>query len=273
MAGMQVKVNGAWEDWATSGGELPTFQASAGTSTYSADMGDLIWSAARPVYPETMNGNGYFKGMGVTRVEYPPPVISDARQMFDGCAYLVEAPMMDTSATIYFSEMFQGCKSLTEVPAYDYRQAGTFTRMFSGCTSLTEVPDIVVTGPAISTSSMFDRCTSLVEAPVISARVGGSYMFRNCSSLVEVPAYDMSGATGLRGFFDGCTSLERVQAFGFRDSVSVAGTKMGTAALNEFFTNLGTPADSTKKVTITGTPGAAKCDRSIATAKGWTVVG
>ena len=41
--------------------------------------------------------------------------------------------------------------------------------------------------------------------------------------------------------------------------------------LNKLFVDLGTPAASAQ-IDIRNTPGAATCDRSIATAKGWTVL-
>jgi hypothetical protein len=49
---------------------------------------------------------------------------------------------------------------------------------------------------------------------------------------------------------------------------------LSAAALNDIFTNLGT-ATGTQYVVITGCYGAADpaCDRTIATAKGWTVIG
>ena len=47
--------------------------------------------------------------------------------------------------------------------------------------------------------------------------------------------------------------------------------KMGATALNAMFTSLGT-ANGSQTITVTGNPGAATCDTSIATNKGFTVV-
>ena len=52
---------------------------------------------------------------------------------------------------------------------------------------------------------------------------------------------------------------------------SVANTKLDAAGLNALFNSLGTTTGRT--ITITGCPGAGTCDRTIATAKGWTVSG
>ena len=54
-------------------------------------------------------------------------------------------------------------------------------------------------------------------------------------------------------------------------ALSVASCNLNAAALNKVFTDLGTVASGT--ITITSTPGAATCNRSLATAKGWTVTG
>ena len=54
-------------------------------------------------------------------------------------------------------------------------------------------------------------------------------------------------------------------------TTSVAFCNLNAAALNQIFTNLGTVTSGT--ITITSTPGSATCNRSLATAKGWTVTG
>ena len=54
-------------------------------------------------------------------------------------------------------------------------------------------------------------------------------------------------------------------------TVSVSYCNLNAAALNKIFTDLGTVTSGT--ITISYAPGAATCNRSIATAKGWTVTG
>jgi hypothetical protein len=61
------------------------------------------------------------------------------------------------------------------------------------------------------------------------------------------------------------------QYAGASPQVNVSYTSLGTAALDQLFTDL--PTITAKTINITGTPGAATCTRSIATAKGWTVTG
>jgi hypothetical protein len=54
-------------------------------------------------------------------------------------------------------------------------------------------------------------------------------------------------------------------------TVSYSSCKLSTTALNDVFSGLGI-ASGTQTITITNNPGAATCDRSIATGKNWTVV-
>lgn len=61
------------------------------------------------------------------------------------------------------------------------------------------------------------------------------------------------------------------QYAGSSPQINVSYTSLGTAALDQLFTDL--PTVTSKTINITGTPGAATCTRSIATSKGWTVTG
>ena len=67
------------------------------------------------------------------------------------------------------------------------------------------------------------------------------------------------------------SNLSRFRATGLKFAISFADCKLSAAALNEIFTNLGTASAQT--ITIINNYGAATCNRSIATAKGWTVTG
>ena len=58
---------------------------------------------------------------------------------------------------------------------------------------------------------------------------------------------------------------------GIKYSFSLVGTRLSAAALDVVYGNLGTIAGQT--ITVSGVPGTSIDDPSIATAKGWTVVG
>lgn len=96
--------------------------------------------------------------------------------------------------------------------------------------------------------------------------------FYGCYALTSIPAVDASSAVSFGQVFDGCSSLTSIGMYGQRVSFTIVGTKLAAPALNALFTQLG-QAQSGATLTITGTPGAASCDRTIATAKGWTITG
>ena len=59
------------------------------------------------------------------------------------------------------------------------------------------------------------------------------------------------------------------QYAGTSPQINVSYTSMDATALNQLFTDL--PTITSKTITVVGCPGAATCNTSIATAKGWTV--
>ena len=69
-----------------------------------------------------------------------------------------------------------------------------------------------------------------------------------------------------------CSNLVVGTLYGTNASISYQNCNLSPTELNRIFTNLSSTG-SGKTVTITGNWGAAACDRSIATGKGWTVTG
>lgn len=71
--------------------------------------------------------------------------------------------------------------------------------------------------------------------------------------------------------YTGANYIENLILTGLTVGINISNGKMSATALNAFFTALGTAAGS-QTITVTGNPGAATCDTTIATAKGFTVV-
>jgi len=71
--------------------------------------------------------------------------------------------------------------------------------------------------------------------------------------------------------FGNCFFLEELILPGCETGFTVSDSRMGATAINALFTSLGT-ANGSQTITVTGNPGAATCDTSIATNKGFTVV-
>lgn len=83
----------------------------------------------------------------------------------------------------------------------------------------------------------------------------------------------MASVTNAVGMFDSCPNITSNLTYGMRYAYNVASEKLDATALNLLFTNLGTAvATGVTTITVTGNPGTATMDISIANNKGWVVV-
>lgn len=162
---------------------------------------------------------------------------------------IFESASSPINAITNMAYTFFGCKSLTSIPTLDTSNATNMNSMFGNCGSLTTIP-------LLDTSNV--------------TNMNDTFIF--CAALTELPPLDMSNVTVITaGTFYGCTKLTAAPLQGTKVSHSFEGCAMQAPALEAMFAGLATVVDQT--VTITGNPGAATCDRTIATAKGWTVTG
>jgi len=142
---------------------------------------------------------------------------------------------------------------------------------FSGCSALREIYGFTP-NTISSVSSMHLNNYSLEELPNYGNMNGTlSSTFQNLYSLLKFPAVNFSGLSSTTTPFSSLTSLQEFNATGMAQSFSLAGSPLNDVELNNVFTNLATV--TSKTITITGCPGASTCNRTIATAKGWTVTG
>jgi surface protein len=126
-------------------------------------------------------------------------------------------------------------------------------------------------------SSMFQNCAVLQSIPLFNtvSVTNMARIFQNCTALQIVPLLNTAAiisSSNSSFIFYSCRSLCKGRTNGIMFSISYDSCKLSTAALNDIFTGLGT-ASGSRNVVISNNPGAATCDRSIATAKGWTVIG
>ena len=188
---------------------------------------------------------------------------------------------------------------------------GTFTVllnascMFSSCYSL-QTADVSGMVAVTDASSMFNTCLSLQTADVsgMVAVTNANSMFSSCRSLQTITATTFSRDAASVTFLMAFSICEQLTAINFpaakmtvltakgvpgklnklatitmHASSTLNGTNptmdlqyntLSAAQLNAIFTALPTIA---KTINITGCTGAATCTRTIATTKGWTVVG
>jgi hypothetical protein len=195
-------------------------------------------------------------------------------QMFIRCYSLQGIPLLNTSLGTSFSSMFYDCRSLQSIPLLNTSSGTNFSSTFYNCYSLQSIP-LLDTSSGTGFTSMFGNCYSLQSIPQLDTSKGISFssMFLSCYSLQSIPQLDTSSGTSFSNMFLSCNSLANVDAiFPNNQSISFASCALGPNALNEIYTNLPV-ASGTPTITVTGNWGTTGDDPTIATAKGWTVVG
>lgn len=210
-----------------------------------------------------------------------------------------ESPAIDTSLCTNFANAFRYCDRLTNLYAYNYSSATTLASMLEGCSSLKSVPNFNITASCTSLSALCNNCWSLEKAPTFSNSSGVTNitnLLGTCKSITTIPSYIFGTITGMMSspfttmdslqvmpnitvgssytanasFVVNSYSLKRM-LMPLRFTFSVANAKMSATALNEMYSILPTVTGQT--VTVTGNYGVSGDDPTIATAKGWTVVG
>lgn len=137
--------------------------------------------------------------------------LTNAFNMFMGCAALKKIPAMDLSKVTNVNNMFDGCSSLTEIPALNTTSATSMSKLLNDCTALTRIAGLD-TSSATDISFIFEGCSSLTEIPALDTSnakyVNG--MFHGCAALTTIPVLDMSKVTDAGGMFYGCTALKSI---------------------------------------------------------------
>lgn len=189
---------------------------------------------------------------------------------FNGCELLEKITGLDTSLATLFNLAFYNCNALRDFSWISFAQATDMSSAFVNCY---ELKTITINTPTItSLSATFNGCISLRRAEVIAPNAtSAANCFISCLLLTDVTLHTKANAARTSTYTKANTLSWINDLSGSSVGMSVASCNLNAAALNRIFTDLGTVTSAT--ITITGTPGAATCDRSIATAKGWTVTG
>jgi len=159
------------------------------------------------------------------------------------------------------SYMFQSCYSLSSVTLpTSWGSITNVSYMFQSCYSLRTINNLQYLGHQ-TTASDFTDFLAYAEA------ISGTLTI--ASKLSKIGIYGQSGkslkTTGIR-LTNGANTWT-----GSSPQINVSYCSMDATALNTLFGDLETI--SGKTINITGNPGAATCDKTIATNKGWTVTG
>jgi len=190
---------------------------------------------------------------------------------FPSCYSLESIGLFDTSNFTSFASAFINCYSLLEVPLFDTSNVLSFDSTFSGCHSLVRVP-LLDTSSATTLRRMFINCYSIIVIPALVTTINANLndTFRNCSALQEINITDWSAVTNVTTTLSATVRLSRVRNCDVPITITFLNCQLEEAELEEIYTDL--PVVAGKTITVTGNPGAATADSSIATAKNWTVI-
>lgn len=217
--------------------------------------------------------------------------------MFVNC-WLLQSSIIKNSANITNMQNIHSTnRKLKYIPDYDFSSTTSLAGSFNGCLDLLYDDRIINTSSALtSLSGTFNSCFRLKKgfnfANTSNVTTINS-MYNTCSILMEFPAYNFPLVEFAQtSFVTSCNSLQVIPnmivgntaTFSFTNtynltkmlmpiytSFSITNNKMSATALNEMYSILPTVTGQT--ITVAGNYGVASDDPSIATAKGWTVVG
>ena len=154
--------------------------------------------------------------------------------------------------------MFEFCYSLFEVNLNSITNVTSAANMFKYCYSLCFITatNFASNADSVSCSVTFDECEALSVINLPNAKVtrlcakGASGKLNKLTSVTFHPSSTFSSTTA--------------------PQLDLQYTTLTAEQINTIFTAL--PTVTSKTVNVKGCIGAATCDTSIATAKGWTVV-
>jgi TATA-box binding protein (TBP) (component of TFIID and TFIIIB) len=179
----------------------------------------------------------------------------------------------DISSTVIttLASAFSGNRQIQRIGNISCPNVTTWNQFAFNASSLVQVGNVSLPSSTVNTN-VFSNCFALQKVGSISLPAATSLdgFFSTCKSLKEANFTDVSLVTNTSNMFVACSSLERVTLTGLRVGFTVAGCAMSAAALNDLFTSLGT-ASGSQTIIVTNNPGAATCDTTIATAKGFSV--
>ena len=263
-------------------GQLPNWDFSKATSIVNMCNASFIRVLDKQ-FPEVLNATSAFSGSSLEEIQILDlPKATNTTGIFEECRALVkvvEVKPLD-AATDSVSNMFLNCTALQEFPSISMPALSSTaivgpSQVFAGLSVATRM-GVINLGNASRAPSLFANMGTVREIEDVicsNSLTNAATVFQNCQSLRVIPAgLDLSGATTVTNLFTGCRSVERILCVPPKVSFSVAQTIMGKDGLEELFTNLDTVITS-PTLTITGTPGAATADKTIAEDKGWTVSG
>lgn len=154
----------------------------------------------------------------------------------------ITAPLLNSFQQFFIQS------SLKKIGSINVPSVSNLVNSFITCVNLRGTINITTSPLLTSINGVASGCI-LLDGLIIS----------NCTNV-----------TGTVNAVINCKSLKTLILNGLRVGIVLSGCQLSADALNDFFTSLGTAAGA-QTLVVTGNPGAATCNTSIATGKGYTV--
>ena len=186
-------------------------------------------------------------------------------------AHLAFNPVLDLPETTTIESMFNSATGITSLVVTGTRKV-TRAISFARSATITSINRMNLDS-ATNCSGMFYG-TNIVHHPGYIGELTQdvSYMFNKCPLLETIGDIGMANVTNAAQMLWYSPKIRSLTLRGLRVSVDVNAMQLDAAALDAVFTSLGT-ANAGATINITGNPGAATCNKAIATAKSWSVTG
>ena len=215
-------------------------------------------------------GGGFARTKSLELVDWDVSNVINVNQMYFQ-AHLAFNPVHDLRSATNISEMFFSTTGVASVTL-------TNTHKVTIADSAFRSPSLVTVNrmdfDAMTSAGAMCMAPSMIHHPGWNGELVQNLgnLFTNCVLLETVGDIGMANVTNTNQMFLNCPKLRSFTLRGLKVSVAINGLKLDATALDAVFTSLGT-ANAGATINITGNPGAATCNKAIATAKSWSVTG
>jgi hypothetical protein len=212
-------------------------------------------------------------------------IVSNCNGMFRSCHSLKNVILPSSWGNVTnIGHAFYYCQSLSHIQLPNsWGIVNTINVLFFGCTNLASIILPASSGNINNAESIFYNCYSLKSIQnleyigSLTAQCNLADSFDNCEFLTGILTFpsliSKIGMAGTSGFLLKITGVRLTNPgslfAGSSPQIDVSYTSLDAAALEALFSDL--PVLAGKTIRITGCPGAAASNKTIAIAKGWSV--
>ena len=227
--------------------------------------------------------------------------VTSMASMFSGCDSLRSVPLFNTASVTSMASMFANCTVLQSVPLFNTAALTNATSMFANCSALREIPELSLSSISSNSNNVLSLTNNIGLGKAKLTGMRWSQSFSGCSmsaaqlnemyTALAVLNPNVTGVTGngatvtyrvddISGFVAGRTvTITGVDPVAYNLTNATVATVNTTnkeftvtnAATGTYVSGGVASIQDNRTITVTGNPGTATDDETIATNKGWQV--